>query len=88
MKKESGLQFTSVLLLVFIVLKLCKLIDWAWWCVLSPFWIPLSLAVFFYSLYLLFRNSEVKNKQPRTKSKWQEKMEQMQARQEAYNKKS
>lgn len=29
--------------LIFITLKLCKIIGWSWWWVLAPFWIPGSL---------------------------------------------
>ena len=31
--------------LIFIVLKLCKVIDWSWLWVLSPFWIGLALGL-------------------------------------------
>ena len=41
----GGMKFCDVLLIVFIVLKLCKVINWSWWWVLSPFWIPLGLAI-------------------------------------------
>lgn len=40
---KSYLGFDSVLAVVFIVLKLCGLIDWSWWWVLSPLWISLVL---------------------------------------------
>jgi len=36
---SSGLSFSSLLTLVFIVLKLCNVIAWSWWWVLSPLWI-------------------------------------------------
>jgi hypothetical protein len=29
----------DVLLIVFVVLKLCGVITWSWWLVLSPLWI-------------------------------------------------
>lgn len=29
----------GALQIVFIVLKLCKVIDWSWWWVLAPTWI-------------------------------------------------
>ena len=35
--------FTDLLCLLFICLKLIGVIDWSWWWVLSPFWIPLAL---------------------------------------------
>lgn len=45
-KTESGgIGFLGLLQVAFIVLKLCGVIAWSWWWVLSPIWIPLSLAV-------------------------------------------
>lgn len=41
----GGVSVWTVLLIVFIVLKLCNLIDWSWGWVLSPLWIPVSLVV-------------------------------------------
>lgn len=43
--KETGLSFTTVLLIIFIVLKLVGSIAWSWWWVLSPLWIPAALWV-------------------------------------------
>lgn len=40
-----GVGFEDILLIVFIVLKLCHVIDWSWWWVLAPFWIPLLIAI-------------------------------------------
>jgi hypothetical protein len=33
----------DILLVVFIVLRLCHVIDWSWWWVLAPLWMPLLL---------------------------------------------
>ena len=35
----SGVGFTGLLTLTFIVLKLLNVINWSWWWVLSPLWI-------------------------------------------------
>ncbi len=43
----------SLLGIVFIVLKLINKIDWSWWWVLSPFWIPLALFIIIF-IFLLF----------------------------------
>lgn len=40
---KGGMNFLEALLLVFIILKLCQIINWSWWWVLSPMWIPLAL---------------------------------------------
>lgn len=45
-----GPGFLGCLLLVFIVLKLCSVITWSWWWVLSPLWIPAGIAIFFFAL--------------------------------------
>lgn len=39
---STGLGFASVLGIVFIVLKPCKVINWSWVWVLCPFWIGLA----------------------------------------------
>jgi ABC-type nickel/cobalt efflux system permease component RcnA len=46
MEKESGgIGFVGVLQITFVVLKLCKVIDWSWWWVLSPIWISTALTI-------------------------------------------
>jgi hypothetical protein len=47
---SGGTGIATVLLVVFVVLKLVGAIDWSWWWVLSPFWIPLCIAVFLFAL--------------------------------------
>lgn len=42
---SHGIGFTSLLTIVFIVLKLCGIIAWSWWWVLSPLWISTILWV-------------------------------------------
>ena len=32
-----------MLLCIFVTLKLCKVIDWSWWWVLSPLWIGAAI---------------------------------------------
>ena len=39
-----GPGFFSLLGLLFIGLKLGKVITWSWWWVLAPLWIPLALS--------------------------------------------
>ena len=35
--------FLSFLTLLFIGLKLGHVIDWSWWWVASPFWLPMAM---------------------------------------------
>ena len=43
-KVYSGPLTLGLLGVTFIVLKLLNVIEWSWWWVLAPFWIPLALA--------------------------------------------
>lgn len=51
---SSGLGLGSVLFIVFLVLKLTNCIDWSWWWVTSPLWIPLAIVVSVLLVGLLF----------------------------------
>ena len=42
---SNGLGLGTVLFIVFLILKLTGNIDWSWWWVTSPLWIPLALGV-------------------------------------------
>ena len=42
---SSGIGFTGLLQLAFIVLRLCGIIGWSWWWVLAPTWISILLVV-------------------------------------------
>jgi len=46
--KEQGVSLVGALGVVFVVLKLCHVIDWSWWWVTLPFWggAALVLAIF------------------------------------------
>lgn len=41
---SSGLSLCTLLTVAFVVLRLCKVIDWSWWWVLSPLWMPWAIA--------------------------------------------
>lgn len=49
----GGVGFCGLLTIVFIVLKLTNYIDWSWWWVLSPLWIPFGLVIFIILLLLV-----------------------------------
>ena len=46
-KSNGRIGFCGLLTIVFIVLKLCKVISWSWLWVFSPIWLPLALAITF-----------------------------------------
>lgn len=43
--KAKSLGFVGALQIVFIVLKLCNVINWSWWIVLIPLWVELILFI-------------------------------------------
>ena len=43
--RNTGIGFTGLLQIAFIVLKLCGVIDWSWWLVLSPFLLCCAIGV-------------------------------------------
>lgn len=42
---SGGIGFEGLLTIVFIVLKLTKVISWSWWWVTAPLWIPVAIFV-------------------------------------------
>ena len=42
---NGGIGFCGLLTILFIGLKLTDHIDWSWWWVLSPLWIPVAILV-------------------------------------------
>jgi hypothetical protein len=50
---SSGIGLSGVLFIVFLVLKLTGNIDWSWWWVTSPLWIPIVLLASVFLVMLL-----------------------------------
>ena len=42
---SGGTGFLGLLQIVFIILKLCNVIDWSWMAVLIPTWISIGIVV-------------------------------------------
>ena len=51
---SSGIGFTSLLTVLFVGLKLTHYIDWSWWWVLSPLWLPVVISLPIVILVALF----------------------------------
>ena len=43
--KGAGISIATLLGVVFLVLKLCKIIAWPWILVLAPFWVPCAIVL-------------------------------------------
>ena len=48
--RSGGVSLPLVLFVVFLVLKLTNLINWSWWWVTAPLWIPTGLLVGIFSI--------------------------------------
>lgn len=46
----SGLG--NMIFIVFLVLKLCKVIDWSWWWVTAPLWISAGIGLIILALWI------------------------------------
>jgi hypothetical protein len=50
----GGISLSSLIFLVFLVLKLCNVIDWSWWWVTAPLWIPFAFVIAIFVVVVLF----------------------------------
>jgi len=51
---KTGPGLATLLTVLFIALKLCGVIAWSWWWVLSPVWISIALVVGMLSIAGIF----------------------------------
>ena len=50
----GGVGFLGLLTIVFIVLKLCKVINWSWIWVLSPLWIGWLVVIILLGIFAIY----------------------------------
>lgn len=71
---SSGVGLSSLLTIIFVVLKLVGVINWSWWWVISPTLISLGLwliVIVIYAIYLVHENSKYDSTYvKRKKDKW------------------
>lgn len=49
--KSGGIGLDVILFIIFLVLKLTHVIDWSWWWVTSPLWIPFAIVIVVIVIY-------------------------------------
>ena len=54
-KESNGLGFTTILFLIFMTLKLAGFINWSWWWVTSPIWIPFISVMILVIIALMYK---------------------------------
>ena len=50
---SSGISLSGLTFIVFLVLKLCGVIDWSWWWVTAPLWGPFALLIAGLFIYII-----------------------------------
>lgn len=58
---SGGIGFCGLLTIVFIILKLCGVIAWSWWWVLSPLWISTILVIIIIAIFVAVQLHEEKS---------------------------
>lgn len=51
---KTELSLTTILTIIFVILKLCGVLSWSWWWVLSPLWGSLAIFIILSVLVWLF----------------------------------
>lgn len=51
-----------ILFIVFLILRLCKVIAWSWWWVTSPLWIGFILVIILFVLYIMMSARKYRKK--------------------------
>lgn len=59
---QAGRETTTSLLAVFLTLKMTGLIEWPWWGVLMPLWLPLAFSAVAGGFYLGIVKREARRK--------------------------
>lgn len=52
---SSAISLPTLLTVAFVVLKLCNVIDWSWWWVLSPILIQLSIGILALTIWFVVK---------------------------------
>lgn len=55
---KGGLGLGGILFVVFLILKLCKVITWSWWWVFAPIWIPFAIVLIIIIIALIIGSKE------------------------------
>lgn len=50
----GGIGVLGLLGVAFVTLKLCNVIDWSWWYVTMPFWVPVAFVLTIVFCLLVF----------------------------------
>lgn len=59
---SSGIGLSGAVFIVFLVLKLTGTIDWSWWWVTCPLWIPVAVTIIAFILYVIIDQWQIRKR--------------------------
>lgn len=68
-RMKTEISLTTLLTIIFVVLKLCGVLTWSWWWVLSPLWGSVAIFIIVAVLIWLFGCIAVKVEEKRENKK-------------------
>ena len=66
---KTELSLTTILTIIFVILKLCGVLSWSWWWVLSPLWGSIAIFIIVSVFISLFGCISVTIKEKRENKK-------------------
>lgn len=54
---SGGIGLGTTLFLIFLILKLTNTVDWSWWWITSPIWLPIAFGMFILILIGIIRGA-------------------------------
>ena len=55
---SNGIGLGTILFIVFLILKLTGSIDWSWWWVTSPLWIPIGIVGIVFIIFYYIKTNK------------------------------
>jgi len=88
---STSISTASLLGVAFVILKLTGVIDWSWWYVTMPFWLGVAVYAVLMTVLHFLKKKEVEvdreiSKERKKKSKFQERLEEMERTRRGYSK--
>ena len=59
--RTVGIGFIGLLQIAFIVLKLCKVIEWSWWFVFAPIWSEIIILIILATIMVYIKRKRERN---------------------------
>ena len=59
--RTVGIGFIGLLQIAFIVLKLCKVIEWSWWFVFAPIWGEIIILIILATIMVYIKRKRERN---------------------------